>query len=182
MKKFNLKSGFTLIELMVVISIIAILSVIVFASFGDARSQSRDKVRMNDLKQVQVALTLYKAQNGSYPAQGCTGGGGTEFSGVSAPLAGFSVQCTNYIAGLVPDYIEVLPTDPSGSEAGKGFFYRSDGNSFKLMVVGVESMKVSSFNEPFARCPVSISGSSACSGTTPPDDTYAVYSKGAESW
>lgn len=177
MKKFNLKSGFTLIELMVVISIIAVLSLIVFASFGDARSQSRDKVRMNDLKQVQVALTLYRAQNGHYPAQGC----GTEFAGAS-PNSSFSTSCTNYIDGLVPDYIDVLPVDPKGtSEAGKGFFYRTDddGLSYKLMVVGVESIKVGSYSDEFARCPTS---GGACSGTTPPSDIYAVYSKGAEGW
>lgn len=176
MKKINLKFGFTLIELMVVISIIAILSVIVFASFDDARSQARDKVRMNDLKQVQVALNLYRAQNGQYPSQGC--GSGNDFAGAGTVASGFE-KCDSYINGLVPDYIEVLPIDPNGtSEAGKGFYYRSNGDSYKFMVVGVEAIKVSGAGDALARCPVE---EGACASGIP-SDIYAVYSKGAEKW
>jgi len=54
-KKTKKVSGFTLIELLVTISIIAILSSIIYASFNDARAQSRDKVRMADLKELQLA-------------------------------------------------------------------------------------------------------------------------------
>ncbi len=80
MKQRKLKQGFTLIELMVTIGIIAILSAVLFASYNSAREQARDKLRMSDLKEMQVALELYKAQHGQYPDSGCSASD-TQFAG-----------------------------------------------------------------------------------------------------
>lgn len=58
--------GFTLVELMVVISIIALLTVVVMFSVSAARSKGRDAQRISDLKTVAVALELYHAKYGTY--------------------------------------------------------------------------------------------------------------------
>jgi len=65
--KINYKKAFTLIELLVVISIIALLSSIVLAALNDARAKARDSRRIQDLKQVQNALELFRADYGKYP-------------------------------------------------------------------------------------------------------------------
>lgn len=171
------KKGFTLIELMVVVSIISILSAVLYANFSDARAQSRDKARMSELKQVQLALEMYKAQNDTYPTQGC--GPATSFAGPGpASASGFS-SCANYINSLVPDYITELPTDDVFETINnRGYFYRSNGDHYKLMAYDVlESMTMVRGDE-FARCPV-LAG--ACAAGIPPT-TMAVYSVGAETW
>ena len=62
------KLGFTLIELLVVIAIIGILSSVVVASLNSARKKARDARRVDDVKQVQLALELYfDANSGKYP-------------------------------------------------------------------------------------------------------------------
>ena len=58
---------FTLIELLVVLGIIGLFASIVFASIGGARKNTRDKVRLSDIKQIELALNLYQTQNGCYP-------------------------------------------------------------------------------------------------------------------
>jgi len=59
--------GFTLIELIVVIAIIAILLGIVSVSYTTAQKQGRDSRRKQDLKDAQNALEQYYAENTQYP-------------------------------------------------------------------------------------------------------------------
>lgn len=60
-------SGFSLVELIVIIAIIGILAAIVIASLSTARAKGRDAKRLNDLAQLQLALKLYSEANGEYP-------------------------------------------------------------------------------------------------------------------
>ena len=60
--------GFTLVELMVVIAIIAILTGILLTEFNPAKSKARDAKRVSDLNQVQLALELYYDRCKEYPA------------------------------------------------------------------------------------------------------------------
>ena len=82
------KKGFTLIELLVVIAIIALLASIVMASLNQARSKSRDGRRIADIKQLQLALSLYYNDKSTYPAPD--------------------------LRPLSPDYITTIPQDPNG--------------------------------------------------------------------
>jgi prepilin-type N-terminal cleavage/methylation domain-containing protein len=177
--------GFTLVELMVVVAIIGILSAIVYASLGESRKIARDEIRKTDLKNLQIAIELYKAQNGHYP-DGCQGNnswsGGTNGT-YQCPATPVVPGCVDYICGLVPDYIAALPTDPNRSTTGNnGYLYKSYGglgtaNEYKLMAFqSVEKKTVSTYSDEFARCPAQ---TGACAAfTTPPATTYAVY-KGA---
>ncbi len=61
-----MKKGFTLIELMIVISIIGLLSSIVLASLATAKEKARVAQVQQETLQLQNALELYKA-SGSYP-------------------------------------------------------------------------------------------------------------------
>lgn len=88
------KKGFTLIELLVVIAIIGILSTIVIASLGDARAKGRDAKRIADLKNIELSLKLYFADN--------------------------SARYPGTLDDLVTEgYLSVVPRDPSGDD----YFY-----------------------------------------------------------
>jgi len=68
MKK--IKNGFTFIELIIVISIIAILTSIWFYSYIWYLSESRDSQRKSDLSQVTSALKIYKQKRWYYALPG----------------------------------------------------------------------------------------------------------------
>ena len=69
-KTLNLKpkSGFTLIEVLIVVSIIGLLSAVVLVGLGGFRSRGRDARRVTDLKSIQNGLELYYSKNNEYPA------------------------------------------------------------------------------------------------------------------
>ena len=62
--------GFTLVELLVVISIIGILSTLASVSVNQARIKARDARRQADVTQVRLALNLYYDDNLQYPDTG----------------------------------------------------------------------------------------------------------------
>lgn len=89
-------SGFTLMELLISVSIIAVLISIGIASYTTINKQSRDTRRKSDLEQVRSALEMYRADNGYYPSAGS--GAWTAFS--------------NLDTELVTTYLPAMPTDP----------------------------------------------------------------------
>lgn len=110
----NKSKGFTLVELLVVISIIAILSVIGMTVFSGVQKGARDAKRRGDLDAIRLALEQYKAQNGSYPTAGTSNwcwqtlpcwSTGDASSGNLGPL-------------LTPNFIQSLPKDPAPFDDG----------------------------------------------------------------
>ena len=62
------RSAFTLVEIMIVVSIIALLAMIAVPSFMRARERSRAAMFINDLRIATSAFELYAMEhNGSYP-------------------------------------------------------------------------------------------------------------------
>lgn len=94
MKK-NKTKGFTLIELMVVISIIALLSGIILAGVSQARESAKVRAFRSEVDQFINALELYRIEKGVYP--------GTEV------LSGANYTTTIYGASLA-EYVEDLST------------------------------------------------------------------------
>jgi prepilin-type N-terminal cleavage/methylation domain-containing protein len=61
------KQAFTLVELIVVITILAILGTIAFISLQWYSSQARDSTRISDLASIKSSLELFQVEAGKYP-------------------------------------------------------------------------------------------------------------------
>jgi len=100
--------GFTLVELIVVITIIGILAGLGFTNYATSQARARDGKRKVDLEQVRSALEMYRTDSGSYP-------GGTLVSGNDIAYGG-----TTYLT---------IPNDP---KPGRRYVYSGSANSYTL--------------------------------------------------
>ncbi len=107
-KRNSEKSGFTLIEVIVVAAIISLLVCVVLASTAVAGARARDTKRISDLHQIQNAIELYRTDTGLIPATG-TGGSYRPINSTCAGWAGVYGFPSNV---LVPKYISKIPDDP----------------------------------------------------------------------
>lgn len=57
------KSGFTLVEILIVVIILGILAAVVIPQFSDASDDTRAASTMTDLKTIRAQVQLYKAQH-----------------------------------------------------------------------------------------------------------------------
>ena len=60
-------AGFTLVEIMIVVSVIALLAVMVVPSFLRARQQAQNAKFMNGLRVASGAFEQYAIEHGAYP-------------------------------------------------------------------------------------------------------------------
>ena len=102
--RFGFSPGFSLLELLVVISIIGILIAMGSVAFTTAQRKSRDARRRSDIKAFQNALEQYHAANNStYPNGNCATLAAAYFSG-AAPTdpkndTTYFYQCTSTVTG-----------------------------------------------------------------------------------
>ncbi len=61
------RTGFSLIEIVIAISLVAIFVTLPSLAFTNYLKQSRDEKRKSDVNKIQSALEAYKAENGVYP-------------------------------------------------------------------------------------------------------------------
>lgn len=103
--KHRKTSGFTIVELLIVIVVIGVLAAIVIVAYTGVTNSAKDAERKSELNSIKKALARYAAEGGTYPI--CTN----------------TVQtCVGAI--LVPTYLPAIPTDPVNTGS---YIYRYAG-------------------------------------------------------
>lgn len=103
------QGGFTMIELLVVTTIIIVLTTIGLVSYRSASMNARNGKRKADLESVRQALVLYRVDEGGYPV-------GSNFSSMITTIS---------------DYVSAVDvSDPTGGDYV--YSYSSNGVTFTL--------------------------------------------------
>ncbi len=122
LKKYKYAYGFTLIELMVVVSIISVLSSTVLASVSSAREKATWVKVMQDIKNIQLALEQYKEDHGDYPPISSRRDASTRVElGVIYNFWGYVYL--NSIGTLLQPYLSAMPYPPYPSTATSHYYY-----------------------------------------------------------
>ena len=132
MKKMKaLVSGFTLIEILLVVAAIAVLAGIVIVAINPAKTlaEMRNGDRVSDINQIYKAVYQHTTNN--------RGGLHSTFSGLEAEVPsdickpGGSTDCLNLDSLLAPTYLAEIPVDPNvnaGDDLSGYQIVRTTGN------------------------------------------------------
>ena len=127
-KKVNKQSGFTLLEVMVVVVILGILASFVVPNLLGNKEKADQQKAITDIVALENALDMYKLDNNVYP---------TTDQGLDAlvTMPG-SPEPRNYRAG---GYIKRLPKDPWGND----YQYLSpvDKGTFDVFTLGADGQE-----------------------------------------
>lgn len=107
--------GFTLIELMVTIAIIAILASVGLVVYSTVQKSGRISKRVQDLAAIRTAIELFKSSTGYYPSVTASG----------------TFVCVDSLSGtsnLAPTYMPSIPNDPIQTTAGGANCYQYTSN------------------------------------------------------
>ncbi len=115
MKRYFKKGikGFTLIELMIVIAIIAILAAILIPNFIRAREEAQYSACESNLKNIATALNMYSTDwNGSYPTVSASG--------------------LYTLTSFTPTYMQTVPSCPTDGSQYNITVSNTNGNAFTV--------------------------------------------------
>ena len=144
--------GFTLIELVVVISILAILSGVLVPRVTNHMKAARDARRLADVKTVRNAIEQYYLDKGSYPS-----------ADANSVFGGWDVSNDgNFIDALRDSgYLEETPQDPINDATYHYRYWVYSANSYgcagdqDYYVLGVRNFESADFarkNKGFFKC------------------------------
>jgi len=97
-----MKKGFTLMEILISIAIIAILTAIGIVSYTSINRNARNAKRRTDVEQLRSAYELYRADNGYYPSRS------------ASSMGDASLLLSNPVDPPFDTYMSSIPVDPKG--------------------------------------------------------------------
>ena len=89
------ESGFTIVELLIVIVVIGILAGLVLNTFNGIQSRARDTERKTDVNAIHAQVEAYQADNGFYPTTANMG----DSSWIDTNLPGLDSEALNDPSG-----------------------------------------------------------------------------------
>jgi general secretion pathway protein G len=118
-KKYG--SGFTIVELLIVIVVIGILAAITITAYNGVQVRARDSARISKVKSISKAIELYRVDNGMYPP--ILDGVGWETTCGSQTDNWGHCDRNKILADSLAPYMKIDPTSLSDATQGNYFYH-----------------------------------------------------------
>lgn len=119
----RLRKGFTLVELLIVIIIIAVLAAIAIPKFVNSGLRSKEAALKSDLKLVRNAIELFRNDTSYYPKQLA------DLAATTAPASGYDATATSKSITATDFKGPYLATIPTDTVSGSAFTYSTTSGS-----------------------------------------------------
>lgn len=156
-----MKRGFTIVELVIVISVIAILAAITVVSYQSVQRSARLSKAIHDLSSLNESIKIHQAKQGEYPT--------TNYNWVHScdNAAAFNAHFT---------YIDTVPVAPcsTATNTNDTWMYRSNKTDYKLIYIHPYSITSSADEVPQELRDTRYN--------TSPRGSFGYWSPGAATW
>lgn len=159
LNKFGFSDGFTLIELMIVISIIGMLAGVVMVSMRGARTKAQIARAQTDVSEIYKAIMLMEASTEKYPA-----------SNNISTAANFK----KFVAPFLPG----VDNDPWGHS----YFYDGCPAPCTSCIIGGVSIGCETGAYAASVCSAGPDGILTAQNVSPRGDDICIYFEGGKSW
>jgi len=130
---YKKQTGFTIVELLIVIVVIGILAAITIVAYNGVQANAKDASLKTTIEQLQKAVELYNAQYGNYPITSASpltnGGGQTTYTSPGCPIG---TPRSDWIPGLTQPLPQTSSTGTGVNGYGGCYMYTSDGSQYIL--------------------------------------------------
>lgn len=137
------KHGFTLIEILITITIIGILTALITTNLAGGRERASDSQKKQNLEQLKVSLHLYYTDYGHFPPPG---------NGLNFLACGNegTTNCTDSFTAGGKEYMAKLPK--SGNQNAFRYYSCNSGDDFRLKI-NLTNSSDAEIADSQARCP-----------------------------
>ncbi|MDB5186874.1 MAG: hypothetical protein JWM07_346 [Candidatus Saccharibacteria bacterium] len=129
------QSGFTIVELLIVIVVIGILAAITITAYNGVQTKARDSARISKIKSIAKAIELYNTDNGRYPA--IQDGNGRETTCGSQTENWGHCDRNQTLAALLAPYMTIDPTSLSDATQGNYYYYYTSQSTDNYQTYGM---------------------------------------------
>jgi len=129
------RRGFTLVELLIVMAVIAILIGIAIPAFRGMQQEARKTKAEGDVRVLKIAVESYYKNNGKYPFPNATA------------CKTFNISWENLLTGATPKILEAVLNDPFSSGASSQYSYalssdtQTSANYYVILSVGMDATR-----------------------------------------
>ncbi len=106
--------GFTIVELLIVIVVIAILAAITIVAYNGIQQRGKDSARKSDLATISKALKLYQIDEGDFAESKCGSGGTSSYGWLPSDYDATGPLISINSCLINGGYLRAAITDPSG--------------------------------------------------------------------
>jgi type II secretion system protein G len=129
------QSGFTIVELLIVIVVIGILAAITIVAYNSVQVKARDSTRIAKVKSISKAIELYRADNDRYPA--IQDGNGRETTCGSQTENWGHCDRNQTLSALLAPYMKIDPTSLSDATQGNYYYFYTSQSSDNYQTYGL---------------------------------------------